>query len=258
MLDRWVGRKCINEPKQFQSLVGHLVHATQVVPLGKAFLANLFPLAQTLKPGQYRRINAPSRSDLAWWQTLCTSWSGVSAQQLLLLNDPAHHLFTDASGSWGCGAWSLPNWFQIPWQGNLNAASIAIKELFPIVVACAIWGHLWHRQYILCHSDNTAAVAYVNKLYAKDPLATHLIRCLAYFQALFDFRIRAVHISGHLNVGADDLSRDRAAAFLRAHPSASPLSTQVSQEVLNLLLQKGPDWTSQEWKRLCSNFWKQV
>ena len=258
MLDMWVSRKVIREPKQFQSLVGHLAHATQVVPLGKAFLANLFPLAQTLQPGQYRRINAPSRRDLAWWQTICATWSGVSAQQLLLLNDPAHHLFTDASGSWGCGAWSLPNWLQIPWQGNLNAASIAIKELFPIVVACAVWGNLWHHQYILCHSDNTAAVAYVNKLYAKDPVASHLIRCLAYFQALFDFRIRAVHISGHLNVGADDLSRDRAAAFLRAHPSASPFSTQVSQDVLDLLLQKGPDWTSQEWKRLCCNFWKQV
>ena len=83
-------------------------------------------------------------------------------------------------------------------------------------------------------------MAYVNKLYAKDPMASHLIRCLAYFQALFDFRIRAVHISSHLNVGADDLSRDRAAAFLRAHPFVSPLSTQVSQDFLDLLLQKGP------------------
>ena len=109
MLDRWVGSKCIREAKQFQLLVGHLVHATQVVPLGKAFLANLFPLAQALKPGCCRRINALARGDLAWWQTLCTTWSGVSAQQLLLLDDPARHLFTDASGSWGCGAWSLPN-----------------------------------------------------------------------------------------------------------------------------------------------------
>ena len=144
MLDMWASRKVIREPKQFQSLVGHLAHATQVVSLGKAFLANLFPLAQTLQPGQYRRINAPSRRDLAWWQTLCATWSGVSAQQLLILNDPAHHLFTDASGSWGCGDWSLQNWLQIPWLGNLNAASIAIKELFPIVVACAVWGNLWH------------------------------------------------------------------------------------------------------------------
>ena len=66
MLDRWAGGKCIRGPKQFQSLVGHLVHATQVVPLGETSLANLFPLGQTLKPGQYCRINAPSRSNLAW------------------------------------------------------------------------------------------------------------------------------------------------------------------------------------------------
>ena len=132
------------------------------------------------------------------------------------------------------------------------------QGVVPIVAACATWGHLWHHKYILCHSDNTVAVAYVNKLHAHDPLAIHLIRCLAYFQALFDFRIRAVHISGHLNAGADDLSIDRAAAFLCAHPSASPLSTQVHRNVLDLLLQKCPDWTSHEWKRLCNNFWMQV
>ena len=64
----------------------------------------------------------------------------------------------------------------------------------------------------------SAAVAYVNKLYTKDPLPTHLIQCLAYFQALFDFRIRAVHISGHLNVGANDLSRGQQPSFELTHP----------------------------------------
>ena len=102
MLDRWVGAKCIHKPKQFQPLVGHLIHAT----LGKAFLANLFPFAHALKPGRCHRINqCPSSGGFSLVAIPLCNLVGVSAQQLLLLlDDPAHHLFTDASGSWGCGA----------------------------------------------------------------------------------------------------------------------------------------------------------
>lgn len=258
LLDQWARAKCVRDLHQFQSLVGHLVHATQVVPLGKAYLNRLFSLAQNLKVGQFRRLNKDTRADIAWWLNLCSRWSGISVQQFLLLQNPAHHLFTDASGSWGCGAWSLPLWFQVPWQGLPALHSIALQELFPIVLACAVWGRLWQGTYVLCHSDNVAAVFQVNKLHARDPLAAHLLRCLAFFQAAFDFRIRAVHISGQFNTGADDLSRDRASKFLAAHPAASPHPTQVSSQVLDLLFQYQVDWTSHQWRQLCGNFWRQV
>ena len=142
------------------------------------------------------------------------------------------------------------------WQGIPHLNSIALKESFPIVLACALWGASWQGTYVICHSDNTAAVAQVNKLYARDPLAAHLLRCLAFFQASFDFRIRAVHISGQLNTGADDLSQDRAGHFLAAYPSASPHPTQVPPQVLDLLLSHQADWTSPQWRQFCSNFWR--
>lgn len=56
-------------------------------------------------------------------------------------------------------------------------------------------------------------VPQVNRLHARDPLAAHLLRCLAYFQVQADFCVRVMHMPGHLNVGTDDLSRIRAAAF---------------------------------------------
>ena len=256
LLRQWSHFKCIRDPQQFQSLLGHLVHTTQVIPLGKAYLNHLFSLAQDLRPGQFRRLNCAARADIAWWANLCDLWPGISVHQFLLLQEPSHHLYSDASGSWGCGAWSLPYWVQLPWQGIPHLNSIALKELFPIVLACALWGASWRGSYILCHSDNTAAVAQVNKLHARDPLAAHLLRCLAFFQASFDFRIRAVHISGHLNTGADDLSRDRAGHFLTAYPSASPHPTQVPPQVLDLLLSHQAEWTSSQWRQLCSNFWR--
>ena len=259
ILAHWSTSRCVRDSHQFQSLIGHLVHATQVVPLGKAFLNRLFPISSALRPGQMRRLNAEACADILWWSSLCEKWSGISSQQFLLLQDPSHHLFTDASGSWGCGALAAPVWFSLAWQGLPVLQSIALKELFPVVLACSVWGCQWHGLYILCHSDNQAVVSQINSLHARDPLAAHFLRCLAFFQALFDFRLRATHISGHLNVGADNLSRNKIQQFISAHPNFSPLPTQVPPWALDLLLSPHrSDWTSPQWRQLFTNFWMQA
>lgn len=189
---------------------------------------------------------------------MCDGWSGISFHQFLLLQQPAHHLFTDASGSWGCGAWSYPFWFNLHWGGENPLHSIALKELFPIVLACAAWRCRWTGTYILCHSDNVAAVCQVNCLHAKYHLASHLLRCLALFMAKFDFHLRPFNIAGRLNAGADHLSRGRVQPFLATHQSASPFPTQVSQELVDMLLHPRHDWTSQSWRQLCSSFWRRA
>lgn len=258
LLLRIQGMKCIRNAHQLQSLIGHLNHMCQVMPLGRAFLNSLFPLANNMRQGQIRRLNAAARTDLAWWQIMLDNWSGTSIHQFLLLQEPSHHLFSDASGSWGCGAFSLPVWLQFAWPRENPLHSIALKELFPIVLACLVWGHQWTGTYVLCHSDNVAAVCQVNRLFARDPIAAHLLHCLALSMALFDFRIRAVHIAGSMNIGADQLSRDRAAAFLDRHPTAMSLPTQITQELTDLLLSPPHSWTSPLWRQLCGNFWKRV
>ena len=59
------------------------------------------------------------------------------------MGGPDRHLFTDASGSWGCGAWAMPHWLQSPWPSHHCLSSIALKELIPVVLAAATWGSLW-------------------------------------------------------------------------------------------------------------------
>ena len=46
---------------------------------------------------------------------------------------------SDASGSWGCGAWYGQQWFQIPWDKKLIGWHI---ELLPIVVAAVLLGRI--------------------------------------------------------------------------------------------------------------------
>ena len=254
----FLSSKCVRDKVALESLVGHLVHATKVFPLGKAYLTGLFHLLNTLSPGQTRRLNLATRADLAWWHQLCSTWSGVSVHQFLLLGSPDKHLFTDASGSWGCGAWSLPHWFQVQWPSSHCLHSIALKELVPVVIAACLWGQSWSGLFIMCHSDNMAVVSQVNSPHSQDPTACDMLRCLAICQAHFDFRLRTCHIAGSSNIGADDLSRNRAQAFLGRFSQASRFPTQVSPDLFLLLCQEPADWTSVTWRQKFNTFWRQA
>ena len=215
MLEQLRHAKNIQALRSFQSLVGYLVHASKVLLLGKAFLNQLFTIQSILQPGQICQLNLDARADLASWYAQCSLWSGSSVSQFLLLQQPAHHIYTDASGSWGCSALAFPHWFQLQWQRSLPAMSIAFKELLPIVVAAAVWCHTWSGSYILCHSDNVVDVKQVYTLHGRDPATAHLLQCLAFFHAQTDRRIRAIHIPGHLNCNVDDLSMNRAEVVCR-------------------------------------------
>ena len=54
------------------------------------------------------------------------------------------HVLSDASGSWGCGAYWKGEWFQVTWSNHLEfeQAPIAAKEMVPILVAAAVWGRI--------------------------------------------------------------------------------------------------------------------
>ena len=52
-------------------------------------------------------------------------------------------VFSDASGSWGCGAYSGSQWFQLAWSSNATKKHIAVKELILVVLAAAVWGKHW-------------------------------------------------------------------------------------------------------------------
>ena len=168
-----------------ESLVGHLVHATRVCPLGKAFLSGLFQVLRGMQHsrGQSRRLNLATRADIAWWYSLLSTRQGVSVQQFLTLGQPNRHLFSDASGSWGCGAWSLPHWFQLFWPHGHGLSSITLMELVPIVLAAAAWGTTWRGLFVLCHSDNSAVVSQINSLHAQDPLACNILPSALRFSA---------------------------------------------------------------------------
>ena len=138
---------------------------------------------------------------------------------------PRRTVISDASGSWGCGAFCDSGaWFQLPWGGAWESVHITCKELLPIVVACAVWGRAVQGGVIRCRTDNAAVVLIVNKGQSKNELAMHLMRCLAFFAATLQIVVRAEHVPGWDNAAADAFSRDKLALFRLQVPSAAERS----------------------------------
>ena len=160
LLSHWQYRRSCTK-RELQSFLGHLSHAATVIRPGRVILRSLFSLLSRLaNPCHYARLNLQARMDIAWWHCLLLHWNGRSFFPPAV---PSFHLYSDASGSFGCGAYSpdLLTWFQLSWPQSWSAASISAKELVPIVVAAAIWGPHWSGSHVLFHCDNEAVVTVI-------------------------------------------------------------------------------------------------
>ena len=163
---------------------------------------------------------------------------------------PDHEVFTDASGSYGCGAVWARQWLQLEWPPCFRGAPIAPKELVPIVMACILWGRHWQGKVVHVHSDNEAVVAVVNSGYSRDSQLMHLTRCLFFALAAWDISLYARHIPGVLNNVVDAISRDNIFVLFSKVPEANPRPTSVPGELVELLLINQPDWTQPNWRQL--------
>ena len=160
---------------------------------------------------------------------------------------------SDASGKWGCGAFCKDKWFQLRWPDAAQETQIAVKELIPIMLAAAVWGNNWKGRNVMSYCDNAAVVAILSKGDCKEPQAMHLMRCLAFLKAKFQF-LFASHISGINNDLADAMSRDNLQYFLSHHSQAQPSPTPLPPELLDLMIIKKPDWTSP----VGTDFWRAI
>ena len=57
LIQQFLGRRVVRDVAALESLIGHLVHATKVCPLGKAFFNSLFAVLSSMSHGQCRRLN---------------------------------------------------------------------------------------------------------------------------------------------------------------------------------------------------------
>lgn len=244
--------------KELESLVGKLAYACNVVQLGKTFLRRMFEVVSGIhQPHYHVHLNAEFRSDLTWWATFLESWNGVSLLQGFGPRQISRQFISDASGSFGCGAsWEF-RWLQLQWPQSgrdvlkLTETSITLKELLPVVIACALWGREWQNS-VLVHCDNVGAMSLINSGYSSVPAIMHLLRCLSFSQA-FRLTVRAVHIPGK-----EAISRNNLDFLFSQIPRAAKSHYHIPADLLALLIEQQPDWTSPAWARLLRNCFQQA
>lgn len=251
ILATWLKKKTATK-REILSLVGLLQHATKVVRCGRTFVARMYATAAKVKQLHFfTRLNKEFRSDIAWWHTFIHCWNGLSMLRNVQL-PYAFTIYTDASGSWGCGAFMVGQWLQWKWSSKWAFQGIMAKELVPIVLSCIVWGPQLSKQSVLILCDNLSLVNAVNKGTSKDPLVMHLLRCLWFFTAYFDVALTANHIPGASNTTADQLSRNSMPSFFALNPDASRAPIPLPESTLEIVSPDAPDWTSPDFCKLFS------
>ena len=243
--------------RELESLIGTLQHAYIVIQPGRSFLQRTIALLRVAKQKHHHiRLNAEFRSDMLWWKLFAEKWNGVSL--IIPQGPPDVTITSDASGSWGCGAWCDKLWFQLEWVNDIYQKHIAVKELIPILIAAFVWGPLLHGKRVTSNCDNSAVVSVLNSRYSRDRDLMQLLRCLFFLEASYQFYLSANHIPGVLNDCADDLSRNRLSAFKAKVPDAQSYPTPIPSSLIQWLLQPKENWTSPTWIQQFTTFLKKV
>ena len=207
------------------SLIGKLSFAARAVPAGHLFLQRLITLSTTVRQLHHRiRLGRQARADLAWWTEFLPTWNGTARfVDPSCTPAPDLSLYTDASGTLGCGAFFLGHWFHYSWQPHQllsKTVSIQWQELFAILAAALTWGHHWSGLRIRFYCDNLAIVEAWQRKSAKHPSLVSLLRRLFLHAAHHHYTIAFQHVPGRDNCLADALSRRQFTRFFSLAPQA--------------------------------------
>ena len=128
-------------------------------------------------------------------------WHGAAF--VIAGNAPGIHVHSNTAGIFACGAvTSSGRWLQVQWPESWSEVSIAAKEMAPIVRAAATWSWTWHCCNVFFHCDNAAVVAVIQRKSTRNALLLHLLHCLYFYAAIFQFSYSAHHLPGVSNVAA--------------------------------------------------------
>ena len=212
---------------ELQSLIGTLKFACKVVTPGRTLLQRIINLTRGVRSRFHHiRLNKEFFKDPTMWQAFFTGWNGRSfLLDSTVTPSPDMELFTDAASTVGFGGYFNGKWFQGRWPTHMEinkerGISIEWQELFPIVVACAIWYPHFAGKRLQFWCDNESVVSIINSGHSKAPRIMDLLRFLVLISMKHNFFVRACHVPGVSNDIADALSRFQEVRFQAAAPKA--------------------------------------
>ena len=226
---------------ELQSLIGTLQFACKVVVPGRTFLQRAINLTRGV-PSRFHhvRLNREFFKDLDMWKVFLMKWNGRSFfLESSTTPSPDLELYTDAASTIGFGGFFQGKWFQGHWPPHLHldkgkGISIEWQELFPIVVACAIWHPFFAGKRLQFWCDNESVVSIINSGHSKAPRIMDLVRFLVLISMRHNFLVRARHVPGVSNEIADALSRFQMQRFRALVPAADKRPCTIPPSLMTL------------------------
>ncbi|MCP3662473.1 MAG: hypothetical protein GY696_08270 [Gammaproteobacteria bacterium] len=216
--------------KELQSLCGLANFAAKVVRGARTFSRRLIDASNSLRlPYNKTKISSSMKLDIEWWLRFMSVFNGTNVIISSSLR-PIIRLETDSStlgfGAVCAGDWIAGNWIGSPspkalpfllatgkWSSSVDLPPsnldrrINYLELLAILLSARRWGPYWRDCRVRVFSDNTQAVANINRGVAKNPLSMALLRELFWISVQNNFHITTCHIPGADNPLPDALSR---------------------------------------------------
>ena len=124
-------------------------------------------------------------------------------------------------------------WFAGKWSASQKPLSIAYKELFPVVISAALWGHQFATKRVEVCSDNMAVVSVLRSGTLKDPNKMVLLCHLSLVAAPHSFTFMASHTAGRDNSIAD--AHFDFQCFHHLAPHAATVATSIPALLLDQL-----------------------
>lgn len=191
--------------KQVERLAGKLAFAARCCRWGMLFLQNIF---DGLYPTEDRRSSISLTE--AFWHDL-EVWQQVLGPCWQLWMGRRHHsiaswelvkdcfkeiIYTDASKTYGVGAIKGGEVLSVQWGRDRSADHIGLLELEAIYEALRHWRHDLRQRTVVVYTDNTQALAAVNKASTRLPETREVLWRIAKLGLEFQFELRAVHVKG--------------------------------------------------------------
>jgi hypothetical protein len=201
--------------KQLQSLAGRLEWIASVMPEGRLYISNLYPLINTLaKPHYVTSIPNHVRDDLLWWHNRIShaldsdapSWTRIYHSGPPTIA----RTISDASGSHGYGLVCGNRIFTGEWTPSASDESIAAKELIPLLIALRAMGPSLRNQVLVYTTDNASMALAVTKGSSTNPHINAILRAIWAEADTFNIGLLGDHVRREYNTLADFLSKGHA------------------------------------------------
>ena len=178
-----------------------------VVRGGRGYLRRILDLMKPLHASHHKIVVPETmKEDLRWWRAFLSTFHGKT---WLHPTSQWVNVYVDASLTGGGRLWGK-DWAYTHWESETpeaNKAHINVKEIMSIGLAVRRWVPRWRNASVVIHMDNITAKAAVNKGTTQSNTGMTVVREIFWLSTLYNFKIKAVHIPGKLNVFADAISR---------------------------------------------------